>query len=198
MQARSLVGGDNADAAINCVSIAPEFDIVRQFVFNGVLVAKENKMAHDLCFNPEIRTKVISAKGDEFDPSGVIKGGHNANRQVLREVRVLKSIQDKLRHINGQLNDLNKKYSESEHLLGSFQRLQNQRQMMKSKLEQISERLLQSEFGRQQADIERLEGELVELEETLKTSKEVFAAAKKEAEEIENRIKILRKIVMLS
>ena len=56
LQARSLVGGDNADAAINCVSIAPEFDIVRQFVFNGVLVAKENKMAHDLCFNHEIRT----------------------------------------------------------------------------------------------------------------------------------------------
>jgi chromosome segregation ATPase len=58
-QAKQLVGNTNTDSMKNCVSVHPEFEKVRDFCFNGVLVAKNNTMAHDLCFNRAIMTKVI-------------------------------------------------------------------------------------------------------------------------------------------
>lgn len=59
-KAKQLVGNQDAEDAKNCVSIAPEFASVLDYCFNGVLVAKTNTQAHDLCFNRDIMSKVSS------------------------------------------------------------------------------------------------------------------------------------------
>jgi len=192
-KAKQLVGGQNADSAKNCVEMAPEFDAVRDYCFNGVLVAKTNDQAHALCYNRDIMTKVISAEGDVFDPSGVISGGASSRSHILKEIAQLRKIQSRRNEIHAELGQLKYRLSEMERNQSQFFQLDKQRNLMSNKLQQIDDRLQQSEFGRQQADIERLEAELVELNEALAKAKELHAIALKDAKDIEDRIENLAK-----
>ena len=192
-KAKSLVGNANADSAQNCVSIAPEYQKILEYLFSGVLVAKTDQMALDLCYNRSIFTKVISADGSVFDPGGVISGGARSTWFVLKEISQLHKIQERREAIYAQLGDLKNRLAECERGQADFYRLDKQRNLMSNKLQQISDRLQQSEFGRQQADIERFEAEMATLSEAHDQAKKDHAVILKEAVEIENRMKNLEK-----
>ena len=193
-KAKSLVGGPNAEAAKNCVSVDdPSLDIVAQFLFNGIIVTNTNNMASSICYDRDIKTKTISNDGGVYDPSGSISGGGEKNFLILKELEKLRDIENNIEATNEEYYALQDRLKEMDSFQAKFQRLNGKRAQMNAMLEELNLKLQNSEFGRQQADIDALEAEVKDMQQVHDEAKEEYDRALKEAKEIETRMHNLEK-----
>ena len=189
---KQRVGGQNCFAIRNLVRpVAPEFNEVANFCFNGVMTARTRDQAHDLCFQRDIHCKVISAGGDVFSPDGVLSGGRKQNRFVLKEILQLEKIKEKLNEISVDRERVKSELDQMEKSASEFAKLDKHRNQVSAKLDQIQNRVSQSEFGQLQAEHDRLEEESTNLSKFLEEALEIYTKAKDEAEAIEERMKNL-------
>jgi structural maintenance of chromosome 2 len=193
-KAKSLVGGSNAEAAVNCVTVDdPQLDIVAKFLFGGIIVTNSNNMASSICYDRDIKTKTISNEGGVYDPSGSIAGGGDKNFLILKELEKLREIENQIEDINKEYYELQDRLKEMDSFQAKFQKLNGKKAQMTAMLEQLKDKLQNSEFGRQQADIDALEEEVKDMQAVHDEAKAEYDKVLKEAKEIETRMHNLEK-----
>ena len=190
---KQRVGAQNCFALRNLVRSDREFDGVLDFCFNGVMVARTNDMAHDLCFDRNIHTRCLSAAGDDFSPDGVLSGGRRQTTFVLKEMAQLEKITTKLEQIKHEYNNVKCELEALETNAAEFAKLDKRRNNISAKKAQIENRLASSEFGQLQQEHDRAVAELAKVDEALQVAQAEHDKCLAEAEEIETRMKNLEK-----
>lgn len=87
------VGEDNVDSAMSLIKYDKKLYKAMAYVFGGVLICKDIKVAKTLAFDPNVRRKCVTLGGDVVDPSGVLSGGAAARGGSL--LQKLKDFQSK-------------------------------------------------------------------------------------------------------
>ena len=190
---KQRVGAQNCFALRSLVRSAPEFNDVLDFCFNGVMVARTNDMAHDLCFSREIHTRCLSAGGDDFSPDGVLSGGRKESTFVLKEKAQLDKIERQLEQHQQDQYQVKKELESLETNAAEFARLDKHKNAVAAKQAQLETRLASSEFGQLQQEHDRATAELELVNKQLEVARAEHDKCLATAEDIEQRMKNLEK-----
>jgi len=190
---KQRVGAQNCFALRSLVRSAPEFNDVLDFCFNGVMVARTNDMAHDLCFSREIHTRCLSAGGDDFSPDGVLSGGRKESTFVLKEKAQLDKIERQLEQHQQDQYQVKKELESLETNAAEFARLDKHKNAVSAKQAQLETRLASSEFGQLQQEHDRATAELELVNKQLEVAQAEHDKCLATAEDIEQRMKNLEK-----
>lgn len=99
---------EKVDLALCLIGYDEEVSAAMDFVFGNTLICDDANTAKKVTFDPAIRMKCITLKGDSYDPSGTLSGGSPSHSSG-----VLETLQ--------KLNELNKKLENKERLLADHQ-----------------------------------------------------------------------------
>merc|ERR1711892_867980 len=190
---KQRVGAQNCFALRSLVRSAPEFNDVLDFCFNGVMVARTDDMAHDLCFSREIHTRCLSAGGDDFSPDGVLSGGRKESTFVLKEKAQLDKIERQLEQHQQDQYQVKKELESLETNAAEFARLDKHKNAVAAKQAQLETRLASSEFGQLQQEHDRATAELELVNKQLEVAQAEHDKCLATAEDIEQRMKNLEK-----
>ena len=74
---------NEAHLALDLIDFNPEFQKAMEFVFGNTFVCNTSEIARKLAYNEKFKVRCVNLDGDEFDPSGIMRGGAvNKNESI--------------------------------------------------------------------------------------------------------------------
>lgn len=167
--AQNLVGADNVHTALTLVGYDDEVTAAMEYVFGGTFVCKDSKSAEKVTFDPNIKTRSVTLRGDVFDPKGTLTGGSAPKGgSILLQLQNLTEMEDKLAVGEKRMAELKREHSKlsasedkSEELVSAQELLSHEVTLLRSRVESTS-------YAQMQQEVEAL----------TKTMEETDAAAK--------------------
>ena len=99
---------NEAHLALDLIEFNPEFQKAMEFVFGNTFVCNTSEIARKLAYNEKFKVRCVNLDGDEFDPSGIMRGGAvNKSESILKKVDDLNIIQNKIKSIEIYLKEFN-------------------------------------------------------------------------------------------
>jgi len=185
-----------AKLALDLINYDPNYKKAMEFVFGNCFVCNTSEIARKIAYNQNknYNTKCVNLDGDEFDPSGLMKGGSsNANESILKKVDDLSSIQNKIKekkekvenekNVLIELNEKNKMYYEIKNKLDE---LKNEIKEYDKDIILKDKDIISNEIKKNDEEIKRTEIRIEELNEFENKFENDLQKYKKEKKEFEN------------
>ncbi|KXS17946.1 structural maintenance of chromosome 2 [Gonapodya prolifera JEL478] len=97
LNAAKRIGKDDVNLALNLIGYDDEVQAAMNFVFGSTLICKDGNMAKELAYHPTVRLRTVTYEGDEYDPSGTLRGGSQSNTAgVLHKMQSATELQKQL------------------------------------------------------------------------------------------------------
>jgi hypothetical protein len=118
--------------ALDLIEFNPEFQKAMEFVFGNTFVCNTSEIARKLAYNEKFKVRCVNLDGDEFDPSGIMRGGAvNKSESILKKVDDLNIIQNKIKSIkNNIINNKNKTIKDEKKMKEYEERTDNELNFM--------------------------------------------------------------------
>lgn len=135
-----------------------------EYAFGSVLICKDFNTAKRVAFHERIKRKCVTLDGDVVDPAGVFEGGSIPNEQpILNRItdtvaleKQLMTIEEELRTIDGQIEQMQQKHERWSKLNGQLQVKKYELEMLEQAMQISSYYMLQQEVQSLKQEIGRL------------------------------------------
>lgn len=106
-RAKQLVGDANVEAALNLIDYDPYYEPVMRYVFGGVLICKDLKIASEVTYHRDILVRSVTLEGDSVDPKGTLSGGSAAKGPpLLKEISEIQHMEENIREKKLELRQI--------------------------------------------------------------------------------------------
>jgi structural maintenance of chromosome 2 len=164
---------NEAHLALDLIDFNPEFQKAMEFVFGNTFVCNTSEIARKLAYNEKFKVRCVNLDGDEFDPSGIMRGGAvNKNESILKKVDDLNLIQNKIQTIKNNIINNKNEIKNYEIFLKTFNEI-------KSKINHLNTEI-------KQYDKDTIEQNIIEINNDIKKNEEEINRCQKRIEELNN------------
>jgi structural maintenance of chromosome 2 len=164
---------NEAHLALDLIDFNPEFQKAMEFVFGNTFVCNTSEIARKLAYNEKFKVRCVNLDGDEFDPSGIMRGGAvNKNESILKKVDDLNLIQNKIQTIKNNIINNKNEIKNYEIYLKTFNEI-------KSKINHLNTEI-------KQYDKDTIEQNIIEINNDIKKNEEEINRCQKRIEELNN------------
>ena len=159
--------------ALDLIEFNPEFQKAMEFVFGNTFVCNTSEIARKLAYNEKFKVRCVNLDGDEFDPSGILRGGAvNKSESILKKVDDLNIIQNKIKSIKNNIINNKNEIKNYEIYLKEFNEI-------KTKINNLNNEI--KEF-----DKDLIEQNIIEINNDIKKNEEEINRCQKRIEELNN------------
>ncbi|MEW5297617.1 MAG: hypothetical protein WDW36_000815 [Sanguina aurantia] len=171
------LGVGKAQPALQLVGCDEEVKKAIEYAFGTTFVCKDSSTAQKLAFSQEVNCRCVSLEGDDFNPSGLLTGGHrNTSGSVLTKLHALGDAERALQQHKEQLAMAETGLKAMGAAAKEYRKLQQEVELQVHSLGLLQERIGASEPAQLAAAVAALEAELAAAQLSATTS----AASKKE------------------
>ena len=164
---------NEAHLALDLIEFNPEFQKAMEFVFGNTFVCNTSEIARKLAYNEKFKVRCVNLDGDEFDPSGIMRGGAvNKSESILKKVDDLNIIQNKIKGIKNNIINNKNEIKNYEIYLKEFNEI-------KIKINNLNNEI--KEF-----DKDLIEQNIIEINNDIKKNEEEINRCQKRIEELNN------------
>ena len=164
---------NEAHLALDLIEFNPEFQKAMEFVFGNTFVCNTSEIARKLAYNEKFKVRCVNLDGDEFDPSGIMRGGAvNKSESILKKVDDLNIIQNKIKSIKNNIINNKNEIKNYEIYLKEFNEI-------KTKINNLNNEI--KEF-----DKDLIEQNIIEINNDIKKNEEEINRCQKRIEELNN------------
>ena len=164
---------NEAHLALDLIDFNPEFQKAMEFVFGNTFVCNTSEIARKLAYNEKFKVRCVNLDGDEFDPSGIMRGGAvNKNESILKKVDDLNLIQNKIQTIKNNIINNKNEIKNYEIFLKTFNEI-------KAKINHLNTEI-------KQYDKDTIEQNIIEINNDIKKNEEEINRCQKRIEELNN------------
>lgn len=179
--------GCNAYLALELITFDESIRAAMEYTFGNVIVCDNPKVAQEIAFSPNVRTKTVTYEGDSYDPSGTLTGGSNNQLgTLLSKVEALKVAQDSVVGLEKSMNELRSVIAKYDSMQSRYKEMTSELEIQRQTLVMNESRMSESSYGRTATEIESLETQIEQIEKEAGQQQEQCTHAKKELSKLQD------------
>ena len=179
--------GKNAYLALELITYDESIRAAMEYTFGNIIICDDAKMAQEIAFHPQIRTKTVTFEGDSYDPSGTLTGGSNNQiGSLLVKVQSLYDAQQTLQSLNQRMKELQTILINNDAIQNQYKTLKSNLEIQKQTLLMLESKMNESSYGRTATEIESLEAQIQQINTESIACQEAHDAAKIELSKLQD------------
>jgi structural maintenance of chromosome 2 len=155
--AKRIGGNNNVWWAKELIEYDNDVDRAMNYLYGGVLICRDLKIANEVAFHGEVMTSCITLDGDKISPGGDMSGGTRAQTaSVLLDLFHFRETEVELNRKQRQLVEIEQQLRRVAGVAEQWNTLSQQFELRQHELDMIRNRLKQTLHHQLQEEVERL------------------------------------------
>jgi len=186
--AKSLVGSDHVDLALDLISFEKQVSSAMKFCFGGFFVCQTIDDATKVAFHPKIRRRAVTLSGEVVEPGGSLSGGSLSKIAPITLVARSRDDQKKLAQSQMDLSKLERQLVDCQQKQSAYRKVNVKKKEVENEVEALQTRLANSEEGVLRREVEELTSSKDRLRDLLESSEKQISEETAKMKELERKI----------
>ena len=189
-KAKTIAGKDNVHHALELVDYDKEVSKAVEFALGNTLICNDIDKAQNVCYDPQVRTPVVTTQGESFNPDGLLRGGSRPNKEsVIAIAGALKEVQMRYKLVDQKLSEYRQELSKMGSKADQFETMTRQLESHTMELQTLQVRIDQGSVGSLRQELGNMRKEASDISTALEENKKLSKTAANRVSELEKMIK---------